>query len=104
MSKELKRIAVEPGSEIANLLEEASTTPLLLEKDGMLYRLTPEEQADIWAGYDPDKVREAVAKTAGSWSDIDPDALIAAIYKAREEGSTTAMDCGSVQARRAPVR
>jgi hypothetical protein len=42
---------------------------------------------DIWAGYDPNAVEEAIRETAGSWSDVDPDALVAAIYRAREEGS-----------------
>ncbi len=42
---------------------------------------------DIWAGYDPNAVEEAIRETAGSWADVDPDALVAAIYCAREEGS-----------------
>lgn len=42
---------------------------------------------DIWAGYDPNAVEEAIRETAGSWADVDPDALVAAIYRAREEGS-----------------
>ena len=46
-----------------------------------------ERRKDIWAGYDPEKVREAVDKTAGAWADIDADALIADLYRAREEGS-----------------
>ncbi len=49
MIVELKRIRVSPGSEIAALLEEATDTPVLLEKDGRLYRLAVEEQEDIWA-------------------------------------------------------
>ncbi len=46
-----------------------------------------EAPEDIWAGYDPNAVDEALREAAGSWSDIDPDALVAAIYRAREEGS-----------------
>jgi len=45
------------------------------------------EREDIWADYDPEKVEEALAETAGSWADVDADALIADIYRAREEGS-----------------
>lgn len=41
----------------------------------------------LWAGYDPRKVEEALASTAGSWRDLDPDALIAELYRAREEGT-----------------
>ncbi len=47
----------------------------------------PEEPTGLWAGYDPKLVEKALAETAGSWADIDPDALIAALYRAREEGS-----------------
>lgn len=42
---------------------------------------------DIWVGYDPNAVDEVLRETAGSWADIDPDALVAAIYRAREEGT-----------------
>jgi len=42
---------------------------------------------DIWAGYYPNAVDEALRATAGSWVDIDPDALVAAIYRARGEGT-----------------
>lgn len=45
---------------------------------------------DLWAGYDPAKVRKAIAKTAGSWADLDADALIAQVYRAREDGSRAA--------------
>src|SRR4051794_32737887 len=53
-----KRIKIEPGSELARLLEEANKTPLLLEKDGILYHLTASDQEeDIWADYDPEQVK-----------------------------------------------
>lgn len=48
------------------------------------------EPTGLWAGYDPRLVEEALAETAGSWADGDPDELIAAIYRAREEGSRPA--------------
>lgn len=88
MARELRRFKVTAGSEIADLLEAASTAPLLLEKDGELYRLNREEAGeDIWASYDPDEVRKAVAKYAGSWKDVDLEAFKALIYCAREEGT-----------------
>ena len=62
-------------------LEEA-VTPVRL-KDAALEK----ERNDIWKGYDPEKVRKALHETAGSWADIDADALIADIYRWREEGS-----------------
>jgi len=42
---------------------------------------------DIWAGYDPKAVDTAIRETAGSWADVDAAAVIAAIYRAREEGT-----------------
>lgn len=48
------------------------------------------EREDIWAEYDPEKVKEALVKAAGKWADLDTDALIANLYRAREEGSRPA--------------
>jgi hypothetical protein len=90
MARELKRIKVTPGSEVAKLLDEAATAPLLLEKDGELYRLDRTEEEDLWAGYDPTAVDEAITAAAGKWADLDADALIAAVYRARAEGSRPA--------------
>ena len=53
MPKELKTVKVAAGSERAHLSEEAAEAPLLLEKDGILYRVSTEATEDIWAGYDP---------------------------------------------------
>ncbi len=44
-------------------------------------------EGDLWAGYSPSRVKKALAKTAGTWADIDAEALIANLYRAREEGS-----------------
>ena len=81
------RIRVTPDSELARFLDELEETPVLLEKNGKLYRITEEPGEDIWAGYDPEKARAALEKVAGSWADIDKDKLIAEIYRARDEGS-----------------
>lgn len=84
-----KRIKVTPGSELARLLEEARRGPVLLEENGSLYRLdrVEQESEDIWAGYDPERVRVAIDTYGGSWKDLDAEALKASIYRAREEGS-----------------
>jgi hypothetical protein len=85
MLTEPTRIHIAPDSELARLLEEAGDVPLLLEKNGKLYRIIKED--DIWAGYDPNQVKAVIRKTAGSWADIDADKLISDLYRAREEGS-----------------
>src|SRR3990170_984096 len=33
------------------------------------------ERDDIWARYDPEKVREAIGKSAGGWADLDAETL-----------------------------
>ena len=81
-----RRIAVEPGSELDRLLDEADKGPVLLERNGDTYQLIREKE-DFWAGYDPEEVRKAIDATAGSWADLDTDKLIADIYRWREEGS-----------------
>jgi hypothetical protein len=72
----------------------AGGRPLRVQVDGKRYVLhvrpeTPEVTVkdDIWADYDPEKVREAIEKYAGSWSDLDRDELIENLYRARKEGS-----------------
>ena len=85
-----KTIDVAPESELARLLDEAAQAPLVLVKDGVRYRLSREERTeveDIWAGYDPERVRQVLREVAGSWADLDTDKMIADLYRAREEGS-----------------
>ncbi|MCL5962019.1 MAG: hypothetical protein M1358_22350 [Chloroflexi bacterium] len=84
--RELRKVTVSPGSEIDRLLDEVDDEPILLEKAGALFRLSAERE-DIWAGYDPEKVRQAIDEAAGAWADLDADALIAEVYHRREQGS-----------------
>ncbi len=87
MTSEPKTIKVIPGGEIDQLLGDAGTTPVLLDRRGVYYRLTIEQDDDIWAGYDPAAALKVLGETAGSWSDIDADALIADVYRWREQGT-----------------
>ena len=89
MAKESEPIEVTSATELVSLLEMAGRAPLVLEKNGVRYRLAIEE-GDIWAGYDPKKVRAALAKTSGSWPDLDAEAAVAEVYRARAQGSRPA--------------
>lgn len=89
-----KTIDVDPGSEVARILEEAGETPVTLRLGGARYRLERERSIgvkpgadDIWANYDPERARESTLAAAGAWKDIDAEALKAYIYRGREEGS-----------------
>jgi hypothetical protein len=88
----LRKIKVAADSELGKLVDEARRHPVLLEKDGAVYSLTPHssDPDDLWTGYDPNNVKKAIAATAGSWKDLDTDKLIADIYRARKEGSRPA--------------
>ena len=85
MAAEPKRIRVAPGSELARLLEEAGPAPLLLERNGELYRLNrlESEREDIWAGYDAQEVRQALKQSAGALTGVNKDKLLADIREQR---------------------
>ena len=86
MSIETKRIRIDPDSELARLLDEAGDTPVVLEKDGELYRLVKE--AEIGAGYDPQRTRAALRKSAGALRGVDREELLNDIHQARHQDST----------------
>jgi hypothetical protein len=87
-----KIFKVAADSELGKLVDEARRHPVLLEKDGAVYSLTPHssDPDDLWAGYDPDKVTEAINTYGGSWKDLDADVMIDEIYAARKRGSRPA--------------
>lgn len=85
-----KAIRVEPGGEVDRLLDEAAEGPIVLERDGVRYRLDRlegENDEHVWGAYDPEKARAGMRAAAGSWSDIDAEAFKEYIYRARKEGS-----------------
>jgi hypothetical protein len=79
------RVHVKPDSELARLLDEIGDTPILLEKDGEFFRLVKEE--GIWAGYDPERARAALQKSAGALRDVDREELLNDIHLARQQDS-----------------
>jgi hypothetical protein len=92
MAHEPRTIKVSANSEFGKLVDKARRHPVLLEKDGAVYSLTPasSDPDDLWAGYDPKKVRDAIIMYGGSWAELDADAMIDEIYTARKKGSRPA--------------
>lgn len=90
MLREPKTINVDPDSELGHLLDEATDAPLVLEKSGVRYRVSRQDNDDIWTDYDPERVRKVLAETAGSLSQAEAEAMIADLYRARKEGSRPA--------------
>jgi hypothetical protein len=79
-----KTIAVEPGSELDRLLEEAlATTVVLLKNDGQRF-LLQQASDDIWADYDPEASIRGIREAAGSWAGlVDAEAFKAYIRERR---------------------
>ncbi|MGH2365183.1 MAG: hypothetical protein ACRDHX_11115 [Chloroflexota bacterium] len=89
MPIEAKKITVRPDSELAGILDMAAKSPLLLEKNGTLFRVDVVEvgtEASL-RSYDPSAARAALRAVAGSWRDLDTEKMKRDVYRAREEGS-----------------
>lgn len=82
------RVRIRKGRivEPSDLPEEAEGWLTVSGEDAEV-ELTSADEGDIWAGYDPERALKAFRETAGSLKEIDADARIAAIYRAREEGT-----------------
>jgi hypothetical protein len=79
-----KRIKVTGASDLAKLLRDAAARPIVLEKNGELYRLERMEQEDTTlSSEDVARSRDGILKAAGSWKDIDTDAFKAYISERR---------------------
>jgi hypothetical protein len=86
MAHEPRTILVPDGSELARALDHVPATPVLLQRRGRLFRVTPEHSAHLGTA----SAIAAIDAATGSWSDLDADAVIDYIYRAREEGSRPA--------------
>jgi hypothetical protein len=89
MAKHMKPIKVTPKSELMRLLDEAdSSSPVLLERRGVVYRLsTVNDSGEIDKEWDAEAVRRNLDETIGSWAHLDTDQMIEDIYRWRREGS-----------------
>jgi hypothetical protein len=81
----VKKIIVPDGSSLAKLLTDAAGSPLLLEKNGELYRLERmEQESKTPSPEDLTRSREGILKAAGSWKGIDTEAFKAYIKDRRQ--------------------
>ena len=85
MPDERKPIRVTTETDLPRLLDDAAKGPLLLERDGEMFRLARED--DIAYEPNPALVRQMLAATAGSWADMEVEDVIADLYEARRAGS-----------------
>ncbi|MDQ2787523.1 MAG: hypothetical protein M3Y58_21250 [Chloroflexota bacterium] len=71
---------------LAKRLEEAAGQPVVIEHNGVRYRIEPE---DPFAFYDPEKMRAAIHAGAGAFKGIDREQFLADIREARGHGPET---------------
>ena len=93
MAREARKIRA--TSELAVALRDAERdgATVQLEANGATYALVPDaagSAGEAHSRYDPEKLRAALRKYAGTISPEEADRMIAAIYRAREEGSRPA--------------
>ena len=88
MVKEARRIHA--PSELAVAIQDAERdgADVQLEVNGATYAVVPAGGAR--STYDPEKLRAALKKYAGTISPEEADRMIAGVYRAREEGSRPA--------------
>ncbi len=71
-----KTIKVTADSSLAKLLSDAAGSPILLEKNGELYRLERmEHEGNTPTPSDITRSKEGILKAAGSWKDINTEAF-----------------------------
>jgi hypothetical protein len=79
-------IAVTDETDLDRLLDEATTAPVRIERNGVVDRLLREDE-DIWDGYNPERVREGLRNIAGLITPEEGERLKEQIHRAREEGT-----------------
>jgi hypothetical protein len=84
----VKKIIVPDGSSLAKLLTDAAARPILLEKNGELFRLEWMEQSEkAPTPADIARSREGILKAAGSWQGVDTKAFTAYIKDRRHSAN-----------------
>lgn len=70
-------ITVDPSSELGRALAQP-TRRVVLESGGVRYRVEPERATatdDLFANYDPERIRDALRRSAGALKGVDVEAL-----------------------------
>ena len=93
MAKELKRLSFDEfASNVRIVFDNIARKgePVLIEREGQIYRLEPEQTRQpeaLWASYDPEVVRHALGKSAGALAGVDREVLLHDLHRAREQAS-----------------
>ena len=85
MARTLKTIHVTDDTALADLLDDAAREPIILERNGNRFRLSLLD--DLFADYDPERVRDGLRRFAGTITPEEADRLRQIVYRGREEGT-----------------
>jgi hypothetical protein len=85
--REARVIVVEPERAIAQVLDRAKTSPLVVQLDGVRYRIQREDDGLIYPR-NPRGLREAPRRSAGAFARIDTDELKRDLREQGEQAST----------------
>jgi hypothetical protein len=85
-----KTIHVGPKTLLGPLLEKAAKSPVILERDGALFRLESWNAEADASTYDPAAVIAVLDSMAGTISEAEANEQIRNLYAAREAGSRPA--------------
>jgi hypothetical protein len=93
MSAQPQPYKVDPDSELGHRLREAAQHPVILETEGVRFRVVREADGsqtidDPWANYDPEKAIAAIHASAGALKGVDVEQLLKDIYEERGQDST----------------
>ncbi len=82
-------IKVDPGSELARALIDANGS-VVLDSGGVRYRVQREAETEadrLFAGYDVERVRDALPRSAGALAGVDVEALLRDLREQRGQDS-----------------
>lgn len=89
MARALKRIRLEPETDILRILEDVHSDriPRLIEHDGVALAVVvdPEAYAGIETKPRSRRFKRELLSLAGAWSDLDADRMIEELFKARHD-------------------
>jgi hypothetical protein len=86
MVEATKPIPVTAATDWPQVLADAASAPVRLEHAGVVYRLSREDEG-VWAGYDPELLRDGLRRSAGMITPEDAERMKALVYRGREEGT-----------------
>lgn len=92
MHHEPLTITIDPDSELGRALAESGEEPVVLLQGTNRFRVvrervSPRADDELWANYDPEKLREALYEIAGTISPEEGERMKELIYRGREEGT-----------------